>query len=244
MSIEIERFSTQGFLPPWVIKEHIARYEFAGNYVKNRTIVDCACGAGLGTSYFLQSGANHIYGFDISNTSIEEARLNCVSDVVEFHVADAQKLPLLDETIDIFISLETIEHIQNDEALIREIARLLRREGLLICSTPNREVTNPGSGPRDRPLNPFHIREYSKNEFIALLATHFSSVTLYGQNPRSDFRVKLGTRISRFIGVRVTARLTQALKLIRFISYEHNNAKVVPLESDRHYEYLVAICRK
>lgn len=244
ITVEVERLSTQGFLPHWVINEHNARYEFARHYVKNHNIVDCACGAGIGTLHFLRSGANYIYGFDISNTAIEEARLNCVSDAVEFRVADALHLPLPDETIDVFISLETIEHIQDDKAFIKEIARLLKANGLLICSTPNREVTNPGSDLQAQPLNPFHIREYSKTEFRALLAAHFSSIELYGQNPKSDFSVELGTRIAKFLGVRTTARINQAFKLFRFISYDQNIARVVQMSPGCDYEYLVAICQK
>jgi ubiquinone/menaquinone biosynthesis C-methylase UbiE len=170
--------------------------------------------------------------------------LNCVSDSVEFHVADALHLPLPDETIDIFISLETVEHIKNDEAFIKEIARLLKPGGLLICSTPNREITNPGSDLKAQPLNPFHVREYSRAEFYALPTTHFSSITFYGQNPKSEFLVNLGTKMSKLIRARATARIVQAFKLFRFISYNRNNSLVVPVDSGWDYEYLVALCRK
>ena len=86
--LEAERLSASGFVPPWVRYEHVARYRFAAQFVENRIVVDCACGTGEGTGHFLQSGASHIYAFDVSELSIEEARQHCRSNSVAFQVAE------------------------------------------------------------------------------------------------------------------------------------------------------------
>jgi ubiquinone/menaquinone biosynthesis C-methylase UbiE len=243
-SLEAERLSADGFIPLWVINEHVARYEFAARYVEGKIVVDCACGDGRGTIHFLQADAKYIYAFDVSESSVEAARRHCKSESVKFQVSDALQLPLADESADIFISLETIEHIQDDAAYVKEMARVLKPDGLLICSTPNRVLTNPGLDLGDQPFNPFHIREYSTGEFSSLLAKHFSEITLYGQNPKSKVYAKALARVARLIPSKGAARINQMLKLPRFIYYNRAYASVVEIESKIEYEYIVAVCRK
>ena len=243
-SLAAERLSASKFIPPWVRYEHLARYRFAAQFVESRIVVDCACGTGEGTVHFLQSGASQIYAFDVSESSIEEARQHCRSNSVAFQVSDALQLPLPDESADIFVSLETIEHIKDDVAFVKEIVRVLKPKGLLICSTPNREITNPGLALEDQPFNPFHVREYSAGEFSDLLALHFSDVTFYGQNKRSELSAKALARSAKIIGSKMVTRINQALKLPRFVYYNPAYTSVVKVESGLHYEYLVATCRK
>ena len=63
------------------------------------------------------------------------------------------------------VSFETIEHIDDDDGFIAEAARVLKPDGILPISTPNKDVTSP-SGP---PENEFHVREYLREEFEGLL---------------------------------------------------------------------------
>ncbi len=63
---------------------------------------------------------------------------------------------------------------------MRECARVLVADGTLIISTPNRPVYRGEYG-----QNPFHLIEFDQDEFVELLRTHFNSVRLYTQFPRS-----------------------------------------------------------
>ncbi len=227
-----------------MLNEHIARYRFAAAYVENRTVVDCACGTGEGTSHFLRAGAERIHAFDVSESAIEAADGRLKSARVEFRVADALMLPLDAKSADVFISLETIEHLPDDVAFIKEISRILRPGGLLLCSTPNRTLTNPGLLLDEQPFNPFHIREYSAGEFQSLLAEHFSDVTLFGQNPRTKGYAGALTKIGQLLPFHVAARINQALKLPRLIWYNRASAVVAEINCRREYEYVVAVCRK
>jgi hypothetical protein len=114
----------------------------------------------------------------------------------------------------------------------------------LICSTPNRTVTNPGLAADGQPFNPFHVREYSRDEFRDLLAPAFAHVALYGQNARSNWSTKVFSAVGRVMPFRGATRASQALKLPRFVRYDAARAEVVPVQYGREYEYLTAVCRK
>jgi SAM-dependent methyltransferase len=58
-----------------------------------------------------------------------------------------------------------------------EIARVLVPEGVALLSTPNRLTISPGS---DKPINPFHLREYTPQEFRDVLGGHFADVEIKG----------------------------------------------------------------
>src|SRR6202043_1124076 len=70
-------------------------------------------------------------------------------------------IPLPDRSVDVVVSFETIEHVEKPAAFLRECARVLVPEGLLIVSTPNRPVYTGGAA-----SNPFHRIEFDEREFL------------------------------------------------------------------------------
>uniref|UniRef100_UPI004056B0CA class I SAM-dependent methyltransferase n=1 Tax=Alistipes sp. TaxID=1872444 RepID=UPI004056B0CA len=90
----------------------------------------------------------------------------------EFREAKVPPLPFPDEEFDTVISFQVIEHIKQDQAFVKEVARVLKPGGSFIVSTPNR--------PMSLTRNPWHIREYSGEEFYRLLAKEFSEVEKMG----------------------------------------------------------------
>jgi ubiquinone/menaquinone biosynthesis C-methylase UbiE len=178
--------------PKWLWLEHLARYKFAAEYVKNKIVVDCACGSGIGSMLFLEAGARELHGFDNSNEAVALAKKRCAKfSNAKFNVADALNLPLPNAFADFYISLETIEHIDKDEDYIREAIRILKPGGIFVCSTPNRTISNPGKTLADKPWIPFHQREYSEKELRVLLGRYFSSVLLFGMHPFSQSKVHM-----------------------------------------------------
>ena len=69
---------------------------------------------------------------------------------------------LTDNTYDVVVSFQVIEHIENDELFLREIYRVMKPGGIALLTTPNRRLSLT--------RNPWHIREYLPEE-LALLAT-------------------------------------------------------------------------
>ncbi len=186
MRIEEERFYPDDFMPPWVRHQHLERYRWAAKFVAGKRVLDVACGTGYGTAILAKAGATQVDGFDCSPEAVAFARKTWPMPNVRFDVATADRLPVPDGCYDYYISFETIEHVEDDDALLTEATRVLSPGGSLVVSTPNRELLDPGISIDDRPFNRFHIREYSRNELNERLRRHFASITWYGQRPFSQ----------------------------------------------------------
>ena len=122
-------------------------------------------------------GRTSVTGVDISPEACEHARRKYGLDA---RPGDAQAIPLLDQSIDLIVSFETIEHVETPVLFLRECARVLVPEGMLIVSTPNRPIYS-GDGRQ----NPFHRFEFDEDEFVNLLRAQFKSVRLYTQFPQT-----------------------------------------------------------
>jgi 2-polyprenyl-3-methyl-5-hydroxy-6-metoxy-1,4-benzoquinol methylase len=104
-----------------------------------------ACGTGYGAAILSGGGAESVDGFDASEEALREAQARPAVKNVAFRLGNAMHLPVANASYDLFLSLETIEHIEDDRAFLKEVARVLRPNGVFICSTPNRAMTNPFS---------------------------------------------------------------------------------------------------
>jgi 2-polyprenyl-3-methyl-5-hydroxy-6-metoxy-1,4-benzoquinol methylase len=160
-----------------VFWEHIERYRFARAFVREKRVLDIACGEGYGTAALAKAGAASVVGIDIAPDICEQARRNYGLDI---RTGDAQAIPLPDQSIDLVVSFETIEHVPAPSIFLAECARVLVPEGELIVSTPNRPIYSSNGH-----QNPFHHIEFNTAEFLELLQTRFESVQLYTQFNRT-----------------------------------------------------------
>lgn len=161
----------------------IARYELASQLVKGKTILDVACGDGIGTAFLSTNGAKTVCGGDISADSIWHAR-KLAGASCSFTVLDACYLPFKEESFDVIVSIETVEHLNDQDKFLAECRRSLKEDGCLICSTVNRERFSLND---NKPWFPGHVKELSINEFSQLLSNHFSKVTIYGLQQSERF---------------------------------------------------------
>lgn len=161
--------------------EHRARYRYAARAAAGLRTLDVACGAGFGLVILRQAGACPI-GVDRDSLALREARVHAPG--LPLLRADADRLPLPDHSVDLVTSFETIEHVADAAALVRELRRVLGPGGHLVLSTPNRDFGPPGG----RPPNPFHVREFTADELRDVLRGAFDEVTLYGQWPMVRYR--------------------------------------------------------
>jgi SAM-dependent methyltransferase len=172
-----ERFvpGTRGEI--WI--EHWHRYHFASRFAAGKRVVDAACGEGYGSALLARVAA-HVTGADVSPEAVAHARAAYASQAnLAFVEAPCERLPLEDESVDLFVTFETVEHITGQEAFVDEIARVLRPDGLLLMSCPNKLEYSD----RRQFANEFHVKELYREELEALLDRRFPHTKWYGQRP-------------------------------------------------------------
>lgn len=168
---------------PWW-GDHRSRYHFAGNFVRERNVLDVACGSGLGFPILNSYGVARILGVDISKRALEMAQHFGGREPLLLQ-ADAHRLPVQDGYFGAVTSFETLEHVQEPGIFLSEIKRVLSVDGVAVLSTPNALWT------RTRPdlgANPYHLKEYEPQELRDLLGRYFNHVELYGQMVHPRFR--------------------------------------------------------
>lgn len=89
-------------------------------------------------------------------------------------------LPFRAESFDTVVSLQTVEHLWDQPGFVAECARVCRRGGQFVVSTPNRLTFSPGVRRGEKPLNPFHVNELDAEELVDLLGSAFDVAAVLG----------------------------------------------------------------
>lgn len=105
------------------------------NLDKPVKILDVGCGIGaLGYFLFKKNPNLKIFGIDISAAGIKTAKKNGVIG----KVADIEKKwPFQSKSFDLVFGQEIIEHLVDTDIFIKESSRVLKKDGLLVITTPN-----------------------------------------------------------------------------------------------------------
>lgn len=157
--------------------EHIHRYAVALDISAGKDVLDIASGEGYG-SFLLSTVARTVTGVDVS---LEAVRHACAAysgrNNLVFKQGSATKIDLPDQTFDVVISFETIEHLAEQSEMLSEIRRVLKPSGILLISSPNRPIYSEASGT----ANEFHVKELDFSEFDLLLREQFDVIHYFGQ---------------------------------------------------------------
>ncbi|MCI6165626.1 MAG: glycosyltransferase, partial [Lachnospira sp.] len=158
--------------------EHFQRYKTVLDLVKNKVVLDAACGEGYGSS-IIGTVANQVIGIDLNGEAIDRATANYGNDKVSFLTASVAELPIESNSIDVVVSFETIEHVPEEVQIefIKEVRRVLKEDGLFIISSPNRAIYSDLFDYH----NEFHVHELYKDEFESMLREHFRNIKLFNQ---------------------------------------------------------------
>lgn len=160
--------------------EHLHRYHSILPLIKDKVVLDIACGEGYGSA-LISGSAKSVIGVDISAECIVHAKQKYFAkhSNIRFAEGNIEQIPVEDNSIDVVVSFETIEHVSEEgqRKFLKEVKRVLRKDGLFIISTPDKELYSD----KYQHENHFHVHELSRNEFIDLLADHFNNAQVLEQ---------------------------------------------------------------
>jgi SAM-dependent methyltransferase len=140
-------------------------------------ILDAGCGSGRNMVELARHG--EITGIELSPTSVRLARARNCGEVLEGSVLD---LPFPEGAFDLVVSLDVIEHLQDDAGALRELRRVTRPGGALLVTVPAYQWLWSGHDEVNH-----HHRRYNRRTLLAAAvsagwraerSTHFNSLLL------------------------------------------------------------------
>ena len=164
-----------GQTDPDLLNEHIARYRFAEGLAGGRAVLDAGCGVGYGSEILARKAAK-VYAVDLAADAVAAGARDYPG--VRFVQGSCTTLPFREASLDVVVAFEVIEHLEDWRGLLAESRRVLRPNGQLLVSTPNRLYYSEA---RSEP-NPFHVHEFDYAEFRSELEAIFPHTTIFLEN--------------------------------------------------------------
>ncbi len=157
--------------------------------VRSKAVVDFGMGAwAFGAVYPKLHNCARAIGMDISPAAIEVSK-KIVADSqpayashFETYQSDGMQLPLPDNSVDLFFSGESIEHIRFPPQFLSEIYRILKDDGQLVVTTPNREAIKYKEIGEEYCTSPEHFWLFNHKELVDMLQEFFVIEEQYGFN--------------------------------------------------------------
>lgn len=151
------------------------------------SILEVGCHTGYFLRRYVMGHAKKVRGVDIDEEAIEYARAR---DGDEYFVCcNSNALPFADNEFDKVLCADTLEHVDDERGTIREIARVLRPDGLLVLTTPHKFLDFLDSG------YPEH-RHYSLQQ-LAEITPEFRIERVHRSGLGGTFIVSLMLRCAR-----------------------------------------------
>jgi 2-polyprenyl-3-methyl-5-hydroxy-6-metoxy-1,4-benzoquinol methylase len=203
---------------------HIKAYDFAAPFCKDKKVLDIGCFIGYGEKR-ISSQSEKVVAIDSDEKALAFARQKNKSILnVEFKKVDARRLPFPKESFDIIIAFQLIEHILKKQVkdFLSEAERVLKKEGLLLITTPNRKSRLL---PLQKPLNPEHYQEFTARRLYKTLKSVFSQVQIKGMRAKkwieeiernrvrkTPYQVYIHDPSLRFLSVVTPTKIKRTLK--------------------------------
>ena len=141
------------------LRLHLERYEFARQNLVPGTLLDLACGVGYGTSLLAEDPrVTSAVGVDISGAAVEYATRRYGCERVSYFCSAALEFIPHGRFANV-VSLETIEHVDDPNALFAHLVSLLAPGGRLIASVPVTPSVD---------ANPHHKSNFSIKSFARM----------------------------------------------------------------------------
>lgn len=168
------------------------RYFWAGQYCRDKDVLEVACGTGQGLGY-LAALAKSLRAGDYSEKILEIAKAY-YKDRIELQQFDAQEMPYADNSQDVIIMFEAIYYIPSAEKFVSECKRVLRDGGKVLIATANKDLFdfNP---------SPYTYDYYGSVELNALFSKYGFSTELFGYLPTDtiSWKQKIARPIKKLV---------------------------------------------
>jgi SAM-dependent methyltransferase len=162
----------------YLYRIHLDRYLTYASLARDLVVLDVGCAYGFGSGA-LGREASQVMGIDTSAEIVREAKKRYGGRNIDFAVMSAEHLGFREHSIEGAYAFEVVEHLSKPDLFFSDLEAILTKTGFVILSTPNRLVSTD--------KNPFHVTEYTWDEFNSSLEKHFSSVTTLGISHHSLF---------------------------------------------------------
>ncbi|MEN3037623.1 MAG: methyltransferase domain-containing protein [Candidatus Kryptonium sp.] len=125
-------------LRAWYVKSEVQKFFVSKNEKCN--VLDAGCGFGQ-YSYFIAKKFKNseVLGVDINERRIKDCEKFARTEKIEnlkFEIADLTKLNFA-EKFDLILAIDVMEHIEDDEEVFKNFYKAMKKNGLLIISTPS-----------------------------------------------------------------------------------------------------------
>ncbi|MBN2187354.1 MAG: class I SAM-dependent methyltransferase [Dehalococcoidia bacterium] len=142
--------------------------------------IDIGCKEGRHCLELIRRGTGYYIGVDIDATQLDHGHSERASVNCAFIRASATRLPLASKSVDLVLCLEVLEHIEDEEAPIKEISRIMKRNALCVLSVPSLNLirffifflaSKLGCLAQRPYMDQDHCREYCKWNFDSKFTT-------------------------------------------------------------------------
>lgn len=157
---------------------HTTRFREVGKLIEpgGGRILDIGSADGTFTKVILEhSKADKIVGIDVLENSVAYARRRFArSHRMSFRVADAQRLPFKAGEFDAVFCLETLEHVEDPKRVLREIKRILKKDGYLLVLVPSENLLFRLGWPiwvrgRGKVWKDTHVHQFTGGQIVTLM---------------------------------------------------------------------------
>jgi len=174
-SSNYEKYTTGNPLARYLNNTFLDTLSFLAHKSGAKKVLDAGCGEGFVIEYLKKNGQAQFMGLDIEADALEVAKEK--NPQVSFQQASVYQLPFEDNSFDLVILSEVLEHLEDPSKALEEIKRVSKQYALI--SVPHEPVWRFGNMARLKYLRSFgntpgHINHWTRRAFIGLISSHFT----------------------------------------------------------------------
>lgn len=95
-------------------------------------VLDFGCHDGALSGGFLAEGARRVIGVDVNKSAIQRAQARHTSPALSFLVSSPDRIPVDDGSVDVVVSFDVFEHVNDVDAALAELHRVLKPDGRVL----------------------------------------------------------------------------------------------------------------